>query len=63
LASDHALLIITIPIVKEHIQTKKYIIVKNSKKEKIFINEVIKAIKNIDIYDFITNELLTGCDA
>jgi len=49
LASDHVLLIITILIVKEHIQMKKYIIVKNNKEEKIFINKVIKAINDIDI--------------
>jgi len=48
LALDHALLTIIIPIIKEHIQTKKHIIVKNSKKEKIFIKEVIKAIKDIN---------------
>ena len=45
---DHAPLIITIPIVKKHIQTKKYTIVKDSKKEKTFIKKVIKAIKDIN---------------
>jgi len=49
LASDHILLIITILIVKEYIQMKKHIIVKNNKEEKIFINKVIKAINNINI--------------
>jgi len=51
LASDYALLTITISIIKEHIQTKKCTIVKNSEKEKIFINKVIKAIKDINTSD------------
>jgi len=39
---------ITIPIVKEHIQTKKYMIIKDGKKEYTFVKELIQAIKNID---------------
>ena len=45
---DHALLIITLPIIEKHIQIKKYMIVKDSKKEKTFVNKVINAIKNIN---------------
>jgi len=30
---------------------KKHMIIKNSKKEKIFVNKVIKAIKDIDTSD------------
>jgi len=48
LTSDHFLLTIILPIVKEHIQTKKHMVVKDSKEEKTFINKVINAIKDID---------------
>ena len=48
LTSDHSLLTITLPIIKEHIQTKKHMVVKDSKEEKTFINKVINAIKDID---------------
>jgi len=49
LALDYAPLTITIFVIKKHIQTKKYITVKNSEEEKILVNEVIKAIKDIDM--------------
>ena len=39
---------ITIPIVKEHIQTKKQTIIKESKEEHTFIKELIEVIKLIN---------------
>ena len=40
---------VTIPIVKEHIQTKKKTIVKDSEEERIFIKELIGTIKDTDM--------------
>ena len=48
LISDHASLMITISTVEKHIQTKKHMIVKDSKKEHTFVKKLIKAIRNID---------------
>ena len=48
LISNHTSLIITIPIVKEYIQTKKQTIIKESKEEYTFIKELIEVIKLID---------------
>ena len=47
LTSDYAPLIISIPIIEEHIQTKKQIIIKDSEEERIFVKELIGAIKDI----------------
>ena len=49
LSSNHAPLTITIPIVEEHVQNKKQLIIKGSEKKKSFINNLIKEIKAIDI--------------
>ena len=46
--SDYALLIVYISINKEHILTKKCIIIKNSKEENKFITELINNIKRLD---------------
>jgi len=55
---DHAPLTITIPIVKEHIQTKKRMIVKDSDEEKMFIEELIKSISSINTSDLLNVDLL-----
>ena len=51
MALNYTPLIITISINQEYIQTKKHIIVKDSKEEKIFVKELIEAIKDIDTCD------------
>ena len=48
LMSDHAPLIITIPIVEEHIATQIRTITKNSEEEDKFIKEVIAAFSKLD---------------
>ena len=58
MTSDYALLTITIPIVEEHIQTKKNLIIKGSKEEKSFINDLIKAFKSINTNNLSDVELL-----
>jgi len=58
LFSDHAPLTVTIPIIKEHIQNKKWSIVKGSKKKKFFINNLINEIKAIDTNNLTNVKLL-----
>jgi len=50
LTSDHAPLTIIFPIIEKHFQTKKYMymIVKNSDKEKLFIEKLIRVIKSVN---------------
>ena len=55
---DHAPLTIDIVIIKEQIQTKKCTIVKNNKKEKNFIAEIIKAIKELNMAYITSKEVL-----
>jgi len=48
LTSDHAPLIITIPIVDEIVSTSKLSIPQNSKQETIFVEEIIVIFKNLE---------------
>ena len=58
LTSDHAPLMIMIPIVKEHIQIKKQMIVKGSEEESVFIKKLIKTFKDINTSDLSNIERL-----
>ena len=49
LTLDHVPLTITIPIMEEFVQTSKFSIPKKSKKEEIFVKEVISIFKSLDI--------------
>jgi len=40
---------VTIPIIEEYIQTKKQMIVKDSKEKRIFVKKLIEAFKDIDM--------------
>ena len=51
LTSDHTPLTVVIPIVEEHIQTKKYSIIKDSDKKYIFIKEFTELLRSINILD------------
>jgi len=48
LTSDHTPLMITIPIIKEHITTRKRTLIKNSVEEDNFVNEVIMSFSKVD---------------
>ena len=58
LSSDHTLLTVTIPIVKEHVQSKKCMIVKDSEEEDVFVKEFIEVFKNINTSDLLNIEQL-----
>jgi len=55
---DYALLTVNITIFEEYIQTKKYTIVKNSKEENNFINNLIKTIKRLNMENIQNKEAL-----
>ena len=58
LSSDYVLLTIDIAIIEEHIQTKKYTIIKNNKEERNFIIELIEIIKCLNIEQISSKEIL-----
>ena len=45
--SDHAPLIITIPIIEESVNLIKYLIIKDSKEEAFFIKDITISIRNL----------------
>ena len=49
LISDHALLIVTIPIMDENINSTRFSIAKNSEEETSFIKDVSSLIRNLDV--------------
>jgi len=58
LTSNHAPLTVNISIFKENFQTRKQMLVKNSKEEEYFLNELIKAIKKINSNNIQSKEAL-----
>jgi len=58
--SDHASLLVYIIIGKETIQDKKQTIVKNSEKEKEFINKLRDRISHINMMSIHNHKLLEG---
>jgi len=58
LISDYAPLIVNIAICEENIQTRRYILVKNSKKEENFILELIVTIKGLNTENIPNKEVL-----
>jgi len=51
LLSDHTSLTIVIPIVEEHINSRKCSIIKDSKEESTFIKDLTTSIRNINIFN------------
>jgi len=58
LLSDHILLTINIVIIEEHVQTRKYAIVKNSREENKFLAELIESIKDLNMKHISSKEIL-----
>jgi len=57
LTSDHAPLTVNISIFKEYIQTRKCTLVKNSKEKDNFINNLIEAIKEMNMENIQSKEV------
>ena len=55
---DHIPLTVNIAIIEKYIQIRKYMIVKNSKKEENFVAELIRAIKRLNIENIPSKEVL-----
>jgi len=58
LSSDHALLIINIPIANEAINTSKLSITPNSEQEKAFVKDLITVFKNVETNNIINKDNL-----
>ena len=58
LTLDHVPLTINISIFKEHIQTRKRMLVKNSNEEKFFIKELIEAIEGLNMENIQSKKIL-----
>ena len=48
LTSDHMSLTIMIPIIEENLNSRKQSIIKDSKKEELFIKDIIASIRNLN---------------
>jgi len=55
---DHAPLTVDIAIIEKYTQTKKYTIIKNSKKERNFITKLIEIIKYLNIEQILSKKIL-----
>jgi len=58
LTLDHTSLTVNISIFEEHIQTRKCILVKNSKEEDNFMNNLMEAIKEMNMENIQSKEVL-----
>jgi len=58
LSSDHTLLTITIPIIKEHITLSKHFISNGSEEEEVFIKNVFWIIKNLNMSNILDSSSL-----